>query len=215
VLELFGPSSAGKSSLAARLVAGGSVVHAQDRLLGRCGLAWLRGRLLRTLAVDSIAALGVLVTWRAGSAYYVFAAKQVLRMSPASVPLRLNLLRNAWKAAALRLLAPRLATPGECLLMDEGPLQAANYLLVNAHAAPDAAALEAFLRVVPLPDAAAYVRAPEQELVSRTLQRTHPRIPDGSRDATERFVMHALRVFDRVAEEPSVKARLCAPEAWA
>ncbi len=215
MLELFGPSSGGKSSLAARLVAGGSVVHAQDRLLARCGLAWLPGRPLRTLAVDAIAALGVLVTWRAGRAYYVFAAQQVLRMRPASVLLRVNLLRNAWKAAALRLLVPRLVAPGECLLMDEGPLQTANYLLVNAHAAPDAKALAAFLAVVPLPDAAAYVRASEPELVSRTLQRTHARIPDGSRAATERFVSHALCVFDRVAAEPSVKARLCAPEAWA
>lgn len=216
VLELFGPSSGGKSSLAARLVAGeggAGFIHAEDRLLARFGLAWLPGGLPRILALHAVAALGMLVTWREGRAFYRFAAAQALHGEwPASRLLRLSLLRNAWKAAAIRLLAPRFARPGERLLMDEGPLQAANYLLVHESVAPDAAALDAFLRVVPLPDAAAYLRAGEAELVERTLARTHPRVPAGSRGASERFVAHALSVFERIAVEPRVAARLVAPE---
>ena len=217
VLELFGPSSGGKSSLAARLVAGeggAALALAEDRLLARLGLGWARGHGLRTLLVHVIAAAGVLVTWREGRSFYRFAAAEALRGAwPGSCRLRVSLLRNAWKAASLRLLAPRFASPGETLLMDEGPLQTANYLLVHTRAAPSPAALEAFLRVVPLPDAAAYVSASEHELVERTLARTHPRVPAGSREASARFVAHALTVFERIAAEPRVRERLLAPEA--
>jgi len=217
VLELFGPSSGGKSSLAARLAAdpgGAGFTHAQERLLARVGLGFLREGRLRTGLLHLVAAVGVLVTWREGRAFYRFAAAQALRGAfPASTRLRLHLLRNSWKAAAIRLLAPRLAAPGEWLLMDEGPLQIANYLLVHADAAPDPAALEAFLRVTPVPDAAAYVRASEDELVARTLARTHPRVPKAAPAATARFVANALAVFDRIAAEPRVRERLVAPEA--
>lgn len=217
VLELFGPSSGGKSSLAARLAAGAGgpgLVLAEDRLLARCGLGWARGHVLRTLLVHCVAAAGLLVTWHEGRAFYRFAAAEALRGAwPGSPRLRLNLLRNAWKAAAVRLLAPRFAAADETLLMDEGPLQTANYLLVHAGPAPSAAALEAFLRVVPLPDAVVYMRASEAELVERTLARTHPRVPAGSREASARFVAHALAVFDRIAAEPRVRERLLAPEA--
>jgi hypothetical protein len=215
VLELFGPSSGGKSSLAAKLAAeGAGLVPAEARLLARAGLGWLPAGRARVAALQTLAALGVLATWREGRAFYRFAAQQALRGAwPGSRRLRLHLLRNSWKTAAIRLLARRLARPGETLLMDEGPLQIANYLLVHAAAPPDAAALEAFLRLVPLPDAAAYVRAGEEELVARTVARTHPRVRDGSRAAAERFVVHALAVFDRIAAEPRVRERLVAPEA--
>jgi hypothetical protein len=218
VLELFGPSSGGKSSLAARLLAaprdGRVFTLAQDRLLERAGLGWLSGHLARTLALDALAALAVLATWRAARAYYAFSAAHALR-GAGRYRLRLNLLRNAWKAVALRLVAPRFAAPGEVLLMDEGPLQTANYLLVRADGAPNLAALEAFLAVVPLPDAAVYVRLDEETLVRRTLSRGHPRVHDGSRTASRRFVRNALVAFDRIAAEPRVAERLLLREALA
>jgi hypothetical protein len=215
VLELFGPSSSGKSSLAAKLLAEDpGLVTAEDRLLARAGLGWLRPGRARVAALHALAALGVLATWRQGRAFYRFAADQALHGAwPGSRRLRLHLLRNSWKTAAIRLLAPRLARRGETLLMDEGPLQIANYLLVHSAVAPDAAALDAFLRVAPLPDVAAYVRAGEEELVARTLARSHARVRDGSHAATVRFVAHALQVFDRIAAEPRVRERLVAPEA--
>ena len=218
VLELFGPSSGGKSSLVRRLLAapreGCVFTLAQDRLLERAGLGWLSGHLARTLAIDVVAVLAVLVTWRAARAFYSFSAARVLRSAgSASLGLRLNLLRNAWKVVALRLVAPRFAAPGEVLLMDEGPLQAANYLLVRADCAPSPAALETFLRVVPRPDGAVYVRLDEETLVRRTLARGHPRVPDGSRKACGRFVHNALAVFDRIAADPRVSGRLLREEA--
>lgn len=218
VLELFGPSSGGKSSLARRLLTapghGRVFTLAQDRLLERAGLGWLAGYRARTLAVDAMAALAVLATWRTARAYYAFSAAHALRgAGSASVRVRLNQLRNAWKAVALRLVVPRFAAPGEVLVLDEGPLQTANYLFVRADRPPNLVALEAFLRVVPLPDAAVYVWLEEETLVCRTLSRGHPRVPDGSRNACRRFVRNALAVFDRIEAEPRVAERLLLREA--
>ena len=209
VVELFGPSSGGKSSLAAQLVAGGRCVLHTDRVLAAVGLGWLPGAALRTLAVDALAALHLVATWRRQRAFYRAAAAQALAgKGPRGLLLRLRLLRNAWKGGALRLLAGRLARPGEVVLMDEGPLQTANYLFVHVDEPPAREALDAYLATLPLPDAALYVRVGEEELVARTLARSHPRVPRGSREATERFVAHAVEVFERVAADPRVRARL-------
>lgn len=219
VLELFGPSSGGKSSLAQGLCAHGGAPRfrlVEERLLERAGLGWLPASPARTFVLALFALLAVVLTWRDAAAYYRFSAAQALHgRFPASPWLRLNLLRNAWKGVALRLAAARLAEPGEVLLLDEGPLQTANYLLVHAESEPHAAALEAFLRVVPLPDAAAYVRLDEDELVRRTECRGHPRVPAGVPQASRRFVRHALAVFDRMAAEPRVRERLVRHEALA
>lgn len=219
VLELFGPSSGGKSSLSARLVSGacgGRFVLHTDRVLASVGLGWLPGRLLRTLALDAIAALEVVATWRRHRAFYARAAAQALSGGGPQGPLlRLMLLRNAWKGGALRILAGRLARPGEVVVMDEGPLQTANYLFVHTEEAPAHEALDAYLAVLPLPDAALYVRADEEELVTRTLARTHARVPNGSREAARRFVAHAVQVFERIAAEPRVQARLVSLETLA
>jgi hypothetical protein len=209
VVELFGPSSAGKSTLAARLVASGRCVRHEDRVLAAVGLGWLPGAALRTLAVDALAALHLVASWRRERAFYRAAARQALGgKGPRSLGLRLRLLRNAWKGGALRLLAARVGRAGEIVLMDEGPLQTANYLFVFADEAPARPALDAYLATLPLPDAALYVRGEADELVARTLARGHARVPRGSREATERFVAHALEVFERVAAEPRVRARL-------
>jgi len=213
VLELFGPSSGGKSSLALRLLAGGGdvpvFIQAEARLLQRSGLGWLPEGPARVLALHLVALLGVLWTWPAARSYYAFSAVHALRGNfAASLWLRLNLLRNAWKAVALRLLASRFAAPGELLVLDEGPLQTANYLFVHVDSPPSTAALETFLRIVPLPDAAVYLRVDEDELVRRTCERGHARVPADSHDASARFVHHALAVFDRIATEPRVRRRL-------
>jgi hypothetical protein len=218
VVELFGPSSGGKSSLVARLLREGRgrfVLHT-DRVLAGVGLGWLPGKGLRTLAVDVVVALEIVAGWRRQRAFYRAAAAQALRgAGPRGWRLRGMLLRNAWKGGALRLLAARLARPGEVVLMDEGPIQTANYLFVHADQPPAHEVLDAYLATLPLPDAALYVRADEEELVARTLARTHPRVPSGSREATRRFVAHALEVFERIAAEPRVRERLISPEALA
>jgi hypothetical protein len=216
VVELFGPSSGGKSSLGARLLRedGKRFVLHTDRVLRSVGLGWLPGAWLRTFALDAIAALEVVASWRKQRACYAAAAAQALSgAGPRDFSLRLMLLRNAWKGVALRLLAGRLARAGEVVLMDEGPLQTANYLFVHVDVAPAREALDAYLAALPLPDAALYVRADEAELARRTLARRHPRVPDGSPEAARRFAAHALEVFDRIAAEPRVRERMIGVEA--
>ncbi|MEN8160144.1 MAG: hypothetical protein ABFS41_08745, partial [Myxococcota bacterium] len=181
--------------MSARLVSGRCGVRAvlhTDRVLASLGLGWLPGHLLRTLALDTIALLHVVRTWREHRVCYRRAAAQALRgAGPRSLRLRAMLLRNAWKAIALCLLAERRTRPGELLLLDEGPLQTANYLFVHVDEPPESDALDAYLAVLPLADAALFLRAEEDALVERTLARRHRRVPDGSPEAARRFVRHA------------------------
>jgi hypothetical protein len=185
------------------------VVLHTDRVLAGFHLGLLPGWLLRTLALDAIALGAVLASWRVHGTCYRRAAAQALGGQGPRGPFeRLMILRNAWKGVALCVLAERLARPGEVLLLDEGPLQTVNYLFVHVDAPPAREALEAYLAVLPLPEAALFLRADEETLVERTFARRHARVPAGSREATRRFVRHTLQAFDRVAVEPRVAGRL-------
>ena len=87
VVELFGPSSGGKSSLGRSLVTGEHgdrfVLHG-DRVLASVGLGWLPGATLRTLALDAIAAARA---WsRRGAA--TARATGAPRRRPSAVPAR-------------------------------------------------------------------------------------------------------------------------------
>jgi hypothetical protein len=217
VLELFGPSSAGKSTLAARLCAGeGGPGFALlfDRVLADVGLGFLRPRWLRVLALDAVAFATVVTTWRAWRPFYAAAAAEALRSAgPLHWPMRFNLLRNTWKRAALRLRAERHGRAGETLVMDEGPLQSVHYLFVHVDPPPALERLDAFLRAIPLPDAALYVDDADEALVARTLARGHPRLPQGSEPEAARWVRHARIVFERIRAEPRVRERLVTREA--
>jgi len=212
VVELFGPSSGGKSTLGAKLRArctSPAVRCADERILAHVHLGWLPGHLLRTLALDAVALVEVLATWRDHAACYRRAASQALcALGPRHSFERLMLLRNAWKGVALARLAAAIARPDEVLLLDEGPLQTANYLFVHVDVPPAREALDAYLAVLPLAEAALFVAGDEEQLVERTLSRRHARVKDGSPEAARRFVRHAVEVFECILGQPRVAERL-------
>jgi hypothetical protein len=136
---------------------------------------------------------------------------RVSRGAPGPVSRRLNLARNGLRKIGLQEIVAARRRPGQIVLVDnEGVLQAAHNLFVHAVETPelDRAALAAFLRLAPLPEAVVYVRQPAAELVARTLQRGHKRVQAGSAEAAERFVRNAVDVFDAIAADASVRARL-------
>jgi len=214
VVELFGCTSAGKSSLARRLVgAVPAAWRADDFALARAGLGWLPGRLTRLVALDLLA-LGACLGARHRRREFFRCAWSCLRRLPAELSLarRLNVARNVFKVAGIREIAER--APREALLLlDEGTLQSAHYLFVQPYAEPDLERLGGFLARVPLPDVAVYLREEEPTLVRRTLARGHPRIPQRSPEATRLFLARAERVFAAIAGEARVQDRLLVVDA--
>jgi hypothetical protein len=213
-VELFGCSSSGKSSLAPRLLRsaralGVEATLSEDLVLRQVGLEGLRPGWLRTLCVDLLAAAACLATWREHRAFLRLVVA-TLRGLPARVPWpqRLNMARNVIKKTGVRALVRRRAGPGELVVLDEGTLQTAHYLFVQACTEPDPARIDAFLARVPLPDVAVYVREDESTLVRRTVARGHKRLSDRSSDSVARFVRRAVFTLERVADAPPVQERL-------
>jgi hypothetical protein len=213
-IELFGCSSAGKSSLAPRLLRsaralGVEATMSEDFVLGQFRLGGVRLPWLRRLCVDLLAAGACLASWREHAGFLHQAARILLAL-PAGVAWgrRLNMARNVVKKTGVRALVRRRARPDELVILDEGTLQTAHYLFVQPCADPDPARLDAFLARVPLPDVAVYVRETEPTLVRRTLARGHKRLGDRSSHGAARFVKRAVFTLDRVAETPRVKQRL-------
>lgn len=209
VIELFGCTSAGKSSLARRLRVAAGARMGDDFVLARAGLGWLPGRLPRLLALDVLALAACLGALRRRREFLRYAWSCV-RGLPAELSLgrRLNIARNVFKKAGIREILGRAAPPETLLLMDEGALQSAHYLFVQPCAEPDVERLGGFLERVPLPDVAVHVCEEQGTLVRRTLARGHPRVPEGTREATERFLARAAVVFAAIAAEPRVRERL-------
>ncbi len=213
-IELFGCSSAGKSSLAPRLLQsaralGVKAALSEDFVLRQIGLERMRVRWLRTLCVDLLAGAACLRAWRDQRAFLRLVGRNLRRLPPGvSWPRRLNAARNVLKMTGVREIVRRRAAPGELVVLDEGTLQTAHYLFVQPCAEPDPVELGAFLERVPLPDVAVYVRETESTLVRRTVARGHKRIPDPTSESVARFVRRALFTLERVADAPRVKERL-------
>ncbi len=211
-IELFGCSSAGKSSLAPRILRaarsrGVPASMSEDFVLRQLGLDGIRSRWLRTPLVD-LMALGSCVALGESRRDFLRFAWRSARALPVGWPRRLNTARNVLKKTAIRELIRRRASPREIVVMDEGTLQTAHYLFVQPHAPPDLARLEEFLKRVPLPDVAVYVRETEAELVRRTARRGHARLRQASETKAAAFVAHALRSFAAIAAHARVRARL-------
>lgn len=207
LIELFGCTGAGKSSLIRRLCDEGRepLVLADDFVLGRAGLGWLRGHLPRTLALDLLGLAACVPAWRRDRRFFGLLGRCIAAL-PRTAPWsqRLNIARNVLKRAGLHEILRRKVPADRLVVVDEGTLHSAHALFVHVSAPPDTALLDGFLEHVPLPDVAVHVRGDAPELVRRTLARGHGRIPDSAPDAAALFVERSLRVSARIAADPRV-----------
>jgi hypothetical protein len=205
IVELIGSTGAGKSSVAGRLQSL-SAVHQTKALLAeqfvlQCyGLrvGWLRSRGARSLVIDVLS-----FPW-----FVRFAARRprfcwfvvVTVYRGVELPLfSLNVLRNIIKQMGMHELLTQRSHAGDLILLDEGLVHQAHSLFVHPNAARWSSELERFVAEVPLPDLLVLVEAPTAEVVRRTLQRGHPRLPGPRVALTGQFVERAERVFREVA----------------
>lgn len=205
-VELIGCTSAGKSTLARRILAdcrarGIDVVTGDDFVLEQVGLAWLRNRFVRTLAVDACALTACLLSLPTNRAFVGFALGVIARF-PCQVGWieRLNLVRNVLKKVGIYEAIHRRGPRERLILVDEGTLQVAHNLFVHTSIPPNYQELSRFARIVPVPELAVYVRQSNDVLIDRTLRRGHRRIHEATPAAVERFVERAVETFDALVE---------------
>lgn len=209
IVELIGCTGCGKTTLSRQLQQTGTILDSNAFVLQWAGLAWLRPIILRTLALNLLAATACIVYWRENGPLLRFAANAVGRL-PRSVSMadRLHILRlavrNAGAGAVLRHHAPADKT----IVVDEGIVHIAHSLFVHVDPAPDLAQTAAFARLVPLPDLIVYLRRPRTLLIQRTQARGHKRISPRDPFAVVSFIQHAEQMFEYLANDAQLRGRL-------
>lgn len=213
-IELIGCTSAGKSSLARdiqihHLHDGLSLVTSYEFALQWAHLDWIKIQPVRMLFLTLIALFVCLLTWRKNYDFMRFMIGVIWKL-PANIgPIeKLKIARIAARNLGIHEIVCRSSPEGLVILADEGTLHIANYLFVHVSTEPDMKDLETFIRLVPLPDTAVYLREPEPVLVARTKTRGHKRIPGNAPTLVDRFIKHSLVVFETLTKHSRLDGRL-------
>lgn len=211
-IELIGCTSAGKSTLASHILQfcrdeGIDVSLGEDFLLDQFHLGRVGSSTARAVLINLISLPVALVNWGKYRHFYSFAFRTIIHLQ-ISRREKLYLGRNILKSIGIYEIAHTRADDRQIILLDEGPLHSANALFVHVAVAPPEVELSEFVRVVPFPDAAVYLREREDVLIRRTLVRGHKRIRNGKRSEVEQFVHSAIAMFERLAQEPTVQSKL-------
>jgi hypothetical protein len=176
-IELIGCTSAGKSTLTNHILQlcrddGIDISLGDDFLLNQFHLGWVGQSTFRAALVNLISLPVALINWGKYHRYFGFAFRTTTRL-PISLPENAYLCRNILKNIGIYEIARTRAKDRQVIILDEGPLNSANLLFVHVAVALPDTGLSEFVQVVPLPDAAFYLREQEDVLTQRTLARGH------------------------------------------
>ena len=213
-IELIGCTSAGKSSLSQRVIQKYNqdevqIITSYDFVLDWARFGWVKNHKARMAILNLAALFACLMTWRNNRSLFRLIAEIILRLPKrVGITEKLKIARIAARNIGIYEIVRRYCKPYQIVLADEGTLHIASYLFVHVAQAPDMSRLQAFLRLVSLPDAVVYLRQSKSVLVDRTLQRGHKRIPGGSPEFAGIFIQHNLSVLEALAADPKVTDRL-------
>ena len=216
IVELIGCAGAGKTTLrrllAEREIAGRRSCAMSDLVLDRPVLR----RITHPTAVNVAQEIGSLPFVLGGPRSdrdFVRYARRMLAGHARSRFDEVNGLRGIVRKVGMYRLAASRAREA-VVLSDEGTLLSAYNLLVMTDLKAGPEDIEAFLRVVPLPDRVVYVTAPVAALVGRAHSRPSPRRQHRGRTEVEveSDVRETVDLFDRIAASPLVADRLLVVE---
>jgi hypothetical protein len=216
VVEFIGVTGVGKSTLIAAvaeslLLQGVRVRTAEDLILARCGLAFVRHPKLRSALVHLLAVppfLRFLCT-RRGRRLSRLAVGSIAR-SMSGIWTGAGLLRNFSKRIGCHLLlekASRQMRDCELILCDEGVVHAAHNLFVHTATEPNAEAIVLFGQMVPKPELLVWVTAPTSQSAAVILQRGHSRV-HGTSVAALAFAEHAHATFELLSSLDGLRERI-------
>ena len=212
-IELIGSTSAGKTTLAKKMVEVGKnngidISLSDDFMLEQLHLDWVRNDFARRRVVEIIAfALMLTCLGR-----YMEFLRFVLRegnSSPGSLFYKFNRIRNVLRKIGIFEFIARRSNPGQFVLADnEGILQGVHNLFVHQNSQIDLQKISRYVELVPLPDVVLYLQQDEIILATRTLARGHARVSGSSPDRVLYFIKQAVAVFNEMINVPKVRERL-------
>jgi hypothetical protein len=215
-IELTGCTSAGKTTLMSRICRvsreqSPDVAAGDEFILGLVRLNGIRSHIARTLVIDFIAGIACLVTIGRYWEFYRFSLCLIIRLRTGWFE-RLNLSRNVLKKIGVFETIRQFAPPSKIVVVDEGTLHAAHNLFVHLNSKPTEDDFRTFFRLVPLPEAAVYLKEAAPVLILRTHRRKHPRLRSADVTGKRLFIEQAISTFERLESEPKVRQILLIAE---
>jgi thymidylate kinase len=99
------------------------------------------------------------------------------------------------------------------ILVDEGTIHLAHKIFVFNNAGYTSDEIIQFAHLIPMPDLIVYIRAPVENLIQRTLERSDPpREIRKNRQLTEEYIKRAVAMFEHIILAENIKKRLLVVE---
>jgi len=109
-----------------------------------------------------------------------------------------NAYRGVLRALGVHLVLSKATHRRDIVVVDEGTVGSAHAILAHVAQPPRAEDVDAFCRLVPMPDRVVLVTAPLDAVLARTLTRRDPPMPHRSPEDRERFIRHAHAAFEHL-----------------
>jgi thymidylate kinase len=212
-VELIGSTSAGKTTLAKKMVEAGKnngvdVSLSDDFMLELLHLGKVRNEVVRRRLVE-IVGLAVCLTCLARYKDFIEFVIRQGESAPGSWFYKLNRVRNVFRKVGIYEFISRKSGSEQIVLADnEGILQGVHNLFVHQNGRADLQKVSRYVELVPLPDIVLYLQQDEDVLVSRTLGRGHARVAGSSPDKVVHFIEQAVAVFNELINVPKIQERL-------
>jgi AAA domain len=218
LVELIGSTGAGKSTVTAHLLEmlGREGRHAvtSDQFVLRyygLGLDSFNRQSLRSLLVDLLV-FPWFLRFAIGHLRLCCFMVKIARRDIELTWFRLNVLRNIAKQMGLYELLRRRVSADQVVVLDEGLVHQAHSLFVHPTHAPRPEELMRFVRDIPPPDLLVLVEAPKMDVIRRTVERGHPRVPGARIVEVGTFIERAQEVFAQLTELAAARVetvRIC------
>ena len=200
LVEITGCSGSGKSTLLKEVLhhcaeRGVRVATAPQVLLRGIPRPIVSGRFLLNLALD-LRGLRETVVARQYFEFLAF-AKSVIRRDTDWRITGLNAYRSVVRKLGVHAALSR-SPSGQPVLVDEGTIHSAHNILVHVRNPPRPEDIDAFCRLVPMPDLVVQVVAPLEVVLARTFARRDPPLRGRTREETERFIRHSYVLWDQL-----------------
>lgn len=212
-IELIGSTSAGKTTLAKKMVEAGKkcgvdISLSDDFMLEKLHLSWVRNEFSRRRLVELVAFAICFTRLTQHKDFFGFVFREG-KSAPGPWFYKLNRIRNVIRKIGIFEFISRRRGSRQIVLADnEGILQGVHNLFVHQNSQADLQKIAAYVELVPMPDAVLYLQQEEEILVSRTLGRGHARVAGNSPDEVAHFIGQAIAVFDELISAPKVQERL-------
>lgn len=212
-IELIGPTSAGKTTLAKKMVEAGKnngveVSLSDDFMLEQMHLSRVKNEFTRRRLVEIVAFIVCLTCLAKYKEFFRFVTLEG-KSSPGSWFYKINRIRNVIRKIGIFEFIARKSGAQQVVLADnDGILQGVHNLFVHQNSQADLHKITRYVELVHLPDVVIYLQQDESVLVSRTLERGHGRITGNQQDLVVHFIRQAVAVFEEMISVTKIREKL-------